>query len=130
MCIRVPYGTHIWQMDNSFQQNGIFKLELVKANELYHSQQPSSKKRFLPTDIIPLVNMAWGKSFANAKNCKKAIHKRGWGLLNYCLLDHPDLLKKSEHQEIEPVQVQVNKEGSLLNGHLDIVIDQEMKNKG
>ena len=128
VCIGVPYGTHIWQVADSSQQNGIFKLELSKAKELYLSQQPSSKKRFLPTDIIPLVNMAWGKSFANAKNCQKAIRERGWGPLNYCLLDHPDLQKQQE--VIEPVQLQANKEGPLFNGYLDIIIDQEMKNKG
>ena len=99
VCIGVPYGTHIWQVADSSQQNGIFKLELAKAKAWYLSQLPPGKQRFLPTDIIPLINMVWVKSFANATNCRKAIRERGWGPLNYILLDHPDLMKHGEQKK-------------------------------
>jgi hypothetical protein len=38
------------------------------------------------TDIVPLMNIAFSKSFAKAENVKKAIEKRGWNPLNYYLL--------------------------------------------
>ena len=47
------------------------------------------------TDILPLVKRAWGKSFALQENVRHAIVERGWGPLNYVLLDHPDVRKGS-----------------------------------
>ena len=134
VCIGVPYGTHIWQVADSSQQNGIFKLLLAKAKALYLSSLPSNKQNFLPTDIIPLVNMAWKDSFSNATNSKKEIRERGWGQLNYCLLDHPELNKSkattlsSNNNDNETVNV--NSDGPLFQTYLDKMIDQEMKNKG
>ena len=44
--------------------------------------QPS----LLPTDIVPLVNFAWDKSFTRIELNKKAIADRGWDPLNYQML--------------------------------------------
>jgi hypothetical protein len=41
--------------------------------------------KFEPTDIVPLTNMAFPKSFGNVLNAKRAIQKRGWNPLNYYL---------------------------------------------
>ena len=38
------------------------------------------------TDIIPIVNIAWNKSFAKVASNKKAICKRGWLPFNQALL--------------------------------------------
>jgi hypothetical protein len=61
----VPYATHVWQVADASSLNGSYKIELVKAKRQYleHRNQP----KFEPTDIVPLVNMAFGKSFGNKK---------------------------------------------------------------
>ena len=60
-----------------------------------------------PTDLMPLINIAWDKSFARNHQNKKAIVDRGWNHLNYNLLTEPDLRatmtigeKVSEHSKI------------------------------
>ena len=45
----------------------------------------------LPTDIIPIVNYAWKRSFAKVDTNKKAIAARGWGPLNYNLLTNSQI---------------------------------------
>jgi hypothetical protein len=49
--------------------------------------------RFEMTDIVPLISHAWLESFAKTSSSKKAIAQRGWGPLNFALLDHPDVRK-------------------------------------
>ena len=44
-----------------------------------------------PTDLMPLINIAWSKSFARIKQNKKAILERGWNPLNYNLITNQDL---------------------------------------
>ena len=61
------------------------------------------KPNLLPTDIIPCINYAWDRSFAQVELNKKAIADRGWGPLNYNLLCHHDLkatMTKSECEEL------------------------------
>jgi len=43
------------------------------------------------TGIILLIHQAWKESFAVKATNKKVIAERGWGPLNYVLLDHPEL---------------------------------------
>jgi hypothetical protein len=83
-CFGVPYATHIWQVADASSLNGAYKIELVKAKRQYleYRNQP----KFEPTDIVPLVNMAFEKSFGNQKNAVKAIADRGWNPLNYNIL--------------------------------------------
>jgi hypothetical protein len=95
VCVGVPYGTHIWQVADSSELNGAFKIALVKAKREYRqTSQGGVFDNFSPTDIIPLLNTAWDASFAKAENGKKAICERGWGPLNYNCLLHPNLQKR------------------------------------
>ena len=43
------------------------------------------------TDIMIIVNDAWQQSFARVDHNKKAISDRGWGPLNYNLLNDEDI---------------------------------------
>ena len=45
----------------------------------------------LPTDIIPIANYSWNKSFAKVESNKKAIAARGWCPLNYNLLTNSQI---------------------------------------
>ena len=44
-----------------------------------------------PTDIVPLVNIAWEKSFTRSDINKKAIVERGWIPLNRNLLLYKEI---------------------------------------
>jgi hypothetical protein len=89
VCLGVPYGTHIWQVADATKLNGCFKMALCKAKRIYLTFRDENK--FLVTDIIPLINMAFPLSFGRKENAIKAINKRGWNPLNFVLLDHPKL---------------------------------------
>jgi hypothetical protein len=81
VCFRFPYATHIWQVNDNSRLIGAFKMELTKAKRSYvlHHNAP----KFEPTDIVPLTNMAFPKSFGNSMNAKRACEKRGWNPLSY-----------------------------------------------
>ena len=64
--------------------NGAYKVELAKAKRKYIEKRETPK--FEPTDIVPLVNMAFPRSFGNRKNAIKAIADRGWNPLNFNIL--------------------------------------------
>ena len=92
VCIGVPYGSHIWQVADSSEVNGTYKMNLTKAKQWIYDLKSEHYKVWKPTDIIPICHMAFDKSFAIVENVKKAICQRGWHPLNYALLLHPDLL--------------------------------------
>lgn len=95
VCVGVPYGTHIWQVADSSQINGKFKILLTKAKRQFYELKREMGKQFDSCDIIPLINACFDGSFRNATSCRKAIAERGWFPLNYVLLDHPLLAKQS-----------------------------------
>jgi hypothetical protein len=59
----VPYATHIWQPADSSELNGSYKIALTKSKVLYQRSKQDNKKLFKPTDVIPLLNLAWADSF-------------------------------------------------------------------
>lgn len=73
-CVGVPYGTSYWQVGDSSEQNGCFKMELTKYKR----------------DLI--VSQAWAHSFARIVQNKSAIADRGWNPLNYNCLLHPEIV--------------------------------------
>ena len=80
VCIGVPYGTALWQVGDSSEQNGSYKVALAQAkSELIAKKRGKSMKLTIDrTDIIPLVNYAWCHSFGKVTSNKKAIRERGW----------------------------------------------------
>ena len=94
VCLGVPYGTALWQVGDSKEQNGSFNMAFSKAKQEllnFKIQKMSQDCSLKPTDLIPLINIAWGKSFARVEQNKKAIAERGWNPLNYNLLTNSDL---------------------------------------
>ena len=66
VCIGDPYGTSLWQVADSKEQNGSFKIamsmvksEILKKRLTLYMGQPNLQ----PTDIIPCINYAWDQSF-------------------------------------------------------------------
>ena len=104
VCIGVPYGTSIWQVGDSQEQNGAFKTELVrfKRNLMEKRQtQNVAVASIEPTDIIPMINYAWDRSFANIAGNKKAILERGWFPFNRNLLLDSNLRSTMNAQDKE-----------------------------
>ena len=96
MCIGVPYGTAIWQVGDSVEQNGRYKIQSTVIKQMLLRKricEMVSELEILPTDIIIIVNAAWNKSFADTKGNKEAIVQRGWFPLNRNLLLLPELRK-------------------------------------
>jgi hypothetical protein len=76
-CIGLPYGTHLWPVGDSNAQNGNFK----HYKREYKDMLLLEKKMALalkPTNIVPIVNYAWERSFNRVDNNKRAILERGW----------------------------------------------------
>ncbi len=71
----VPYGTHLWQVGDSAEQNGAFKMALIRVKQKVISEKA---KLYLPCkvekhDIIGLDHRSWIKSFAKVESNKQAI---------------------------------------------------------
>ena len=88
VCIGVPYGTSLWQVGDSSEQNGSYKIELARGkNELIKKKSKKQMKLTIERyEIIPLINSAWSKSFARPLSNRKAIAARGWNPLNRNIL--------------------------------------------
>jgi hypothetical protein len=101
--IGVPYGTALWQVGDSRQQNGMFKVFLVKRKEyiMRLRERLSLQLEILPTDIIPLIIYAWNHSFLKTTTNIQAIQERGWFPLNRALLLHPLLRATMTNEEKE-----------------------------
>ena len=92
VCICVPYGTALWQVGNSNQQNGCFKILLTqKKKEMYQKCLNTFQQNIhlTRTDIVPLVNVTWHQAFGDIEGNCKAMTERGWGPFNKNLLLHP-----------------------------------------
>ena len=104
--IGVPYGTAIWQVGDSYQQNGRFKIilnTLKKKLMEYRLDNFTSELELQPTDIMPMINEAWKASFADVEGNLAAIAERGWFPLTRNLLLHPRLrfTMTEEDKEVE-----------------------------
>ena len=66
VCIGVPYGTSYWQVGDSMEQNGSFKIALshAKTELLQKKAQVSLEYAIKKSNVMPIVKAAWEKSFA------------------------------------------------------------------
>jgi hypothetical protein len=75
---------------DSSELNGAFKMGLTNAKNLIYAAKPNDMKKWLVSDMIPILNRAFQISFGMVDKALKAIIDRGWGTLNYALLEHED----------------------------------------
>lgn len=135
--IGVPYGTHIWQVADSSEQNAIFKKLLSEEKAMYLEYRPVTKQKFAPTDVIPLVKKCWDRSFGHCFNSRKAIASRGWNPLTYNLLDNKRLERSKKQQpnvEVPPTSLDdavdplsLNTSAGIAGTYTDIIIDHTMR---
>jgi hypothetical protein len=78
---------------DSKQKNGQYKDKSKEGKEEILTMKTKHGLRFIiiKQDVMWIVHYAWEKSFARVNMNKHAIAERGWGPLNYILLDHPEL---------------------------------------
>lgn len=147
-CIGVPYASQWWQLADSSEVNGNYKMGTMEAKRLVFTAKQG--KQLQKTDIIPIVNQAWKKSFARLECVKKAIVRRGWNPLNYALMTNPKLVSLFEAREkpkdppasATAAAITVSIMGneslsapiSVMNGtagtYLDNIIREQMRNEG
>ena len=75
VCIGLPYGTSYWQVGDSTEQNGCFKMALTKAKQQLVQYKHDSGLDFAieKEDVVGLVGKAWKASFARVQTNRKAI---------------------------------------------------------
>ena len=103
VCIGVPYGTSLWQVADSKEQNGSYKISLARAKKTFLEKKLSmfiDPPSLVATDIIPLVNKAWSDSFSRIEKNKKAIAERGWGPCNRNLLLYKEIQNTMTKEDI------------------------------
>ena len=93
VCIGLPYGTSYWQVGDSSEQNGCFKMALTKYKRdlLRRKELVDQEFAIEKDDVVGLVSRAWQDSFARVRTNKNAIAERGWTPLNYNCLLHPEV---------------------------------------
>jgi hypothetical protein len=76
VCIGLPYGTSYWQVGDSSEQNGCFKMSLSQAKQELDTKKNDAGLEFAihKTDVVELVQQAWLSSFARVQ--KKIIEKQ------------------------------------------------------
>ena len=145
-CLGVPYGTHLWQVADSSQLNGNFKVALTKKKRQFFEIKRALNKNFEQQDIIPLINHSFKQSYGNEAGARKAMLERGWSPLNYALLEH-EQLKKSKVKygaDLQSNLLSINntntntldlstinmREGSLLATASDLLLQERSKQQG
>ena len=91
VCIGVPYGTSYWQVGDSTEQNGCFKMALTKFKRQLLAEKSERRQSFAidKVDIALLVHKAWNQSFARVHTNRKAIASRGvFSILKYFPRSH------------------------------------------
>ena len=94
MCVGVPYATVLWQVGDASEQNRKFKIEWYRVKEeLMAWKFDNAQARTLcPTDVMPLMNKIFHKSYDSVSANKKAVADRGWFPANRKLLEYIALL--------------------------------------
>ena len=93
LCIGVPYGTSLWQVGDSSQQNGSYKMATASFKRILLKKklEQSMSPHIFPHEIMLIINYAWNKSFTRVDKNKTAVCERGWFPYNRNLLTDPSL---------------------------------------
>jgi hypothetical protein len=101
--IGLPYGTSYWQVGDSSEQNGSFKMKLTKEKVKLTANKSDAGLAFEvdKRDIVKLVSDCWKESFAKVESNKKAVLTRGWGpkTLSYNVLLHKEITATKQSNE-------------------------------
>ena len=90
------------QVGDLSEQNGSYKMDTYQYNEMLIKKRMEMNVKSLNinrSDIIPIINFAWSKSFANVENNVKAIRDRGWVPLTSTILQYPEIFASKRESE-------------------------------
>jgi hypothetical protein len=121
--------TSDWQVGDSTEQNGCFKMALTKFKRELLKRKESVDFEFAiqKDDVVPIVSRAWGESFARVQSNRKAIAERGWGPLNYNCLLHPEILSTRHPNDKSGHDIPAQQHQQLID--TDHVIFQERESR-
>jgi hypothetical protein len=101
--IGLPYGTSYWQVGDSSEQNGCFKMALTKYKQALVTAKNDANLPYEinKTDVVKLVKDAWQVSFTRGETNRKAVMHSGWGpkALNYNVLLHEEIVSSNPNRE-------------------------------
>ncbi len=103
VCIGVPYGTSYWQVGDSLEQNGSYKIAMTKSKQelvLKKQRMCWANARVETYEIMVVPNTAWDKSFSRVSYNKEAIAARGWGPLTGNLLENSEILATATDKDL------------------------------
>ena len=103
VCIGTPYGTALWQIGDAKECNGSLNIAMTRAKQdfLEEKTKMCMHAQLQTYDIIPLINVAWAKSFARVEKNAQAGADRGWNPLNRNLLTFPEIRATMTDEERE-----------------------------
>ncbi len=102
VCLGVSYGTNLWKIGDSAQQNGAYKSRLTLEKQLVLEKKEMRLDFEIDRhDVVGLVQHAWQHSFAKVESSRKAIAERGWNQLAYNLLDNSELYREKDDMAIK-----------------------------
>jgi hypothetical protein len=78
VCIRVPYGASYWQVGDSTEQNGYFKMALTRHKRNLLQKKESRRAAFAieKDNVFDLVAQAWDESFARSAQTIKQLRRQ------------------------------------------------------
>jgi hypothetical protein len=117
VCIGVPYGTSYWQVGDSSEQNGSYKIAMTREKrQLVMKKQRMGFQyaRMETYEIVSVVNAAWNSSFARSSYNKDAIAARGWGPLTRNLLDNDEIAATRDPRAREESETSTEEPESIV----------------
>ena len=89
-------------MGDSKEQNSSFNIAITQAKQDLLEKKDALglyDEGIVDTDLMPIVNSAWKRSFRRVEKNRNAISDRGWCPLNKALLLDPDILASRSSKE-------------------------------
>jgi hypothetical protein len=135
VCLGVPYATSFWQVGDSAEQNGTFKVYWYreKRNFITWKSDRALPLVIQPHDIMPILNRCFGHSFGRKQTTKNATSDRGWCPANRKLLSHPDLLPDdaptNQEQPSSSSSEATDPDFTLHEGEISTVLDRMLQKR-
>ena len=125
VCIGVPYGTSLWQVGDSSEQNGSYKMACAKfKRRLFKMKRDRGMSPGIHSfEVMLIVNYALTQSFARKDKNKMAISERGWYPYNRKLLTYSTLRATMTDEDRTKESETITIPKSILNPTLDLTDD-------
>ena len=80
VCLGVPYATNYWQVGDSAEQNGTYKVLWYRAKcEMVSYKHDRGMVMVLNAkDVVPLLNRIFGHSFGRVSTNQQVTADQGW----------------------------------------------------